>query len=666
MRPADPSFREQRSAGASPALASESSTAAVGAQGIRARAILLGLALIPINCYWIFMMEIVRYSGHPTTISLFFNAIFTLGLLLLVNWALRRRAPRWALNRAELIAVYLMVAIASAMCGHDMLEILISMLAYPARFATPENQWQARLIPYVPTWLTVSDPEAVAALYEGNSSLYAHFRPWLLPVGAWVGFIAALLFIMLCLNTLLRAQWTEREKLSFPIIELPLQMTEPTGSLFRNRLLWIGFGLAFAIDLLNGLNYLFPSVPSFQVRVRNVNTLVGRLPFPWDQLGWMNISLYPFVIGMGMLLPTDLLFSCWFFHWFWRFESVAAAAGGWTTRPGSPYITEQCVGGYFAVCFAALWSARRSLAAAFRAALGLGPAGSSREAMSYRAAVVGLVVGLGAVLGFSALGGMPLRVALIFFAFYLAISIAVTRMRAELGPPAHDLHRGGPDTLLPEIAGPAAFSRATLGMMTMFFWFNRAYRGHPMPHQLEGMRLADRGGADRRAIAWAMYLAAVLGSLAAFWAGLHIYYQVGLATKKAGVLDVGLIFGREPFTRFSTWLANPSQPDFAPLIALAAGTGIGLLLYLGKLTFSSWLFHPLGFATSSSWAMSIIWLPLLIAWAIKVSLLHYGGLRLYRQALPFFFGLILGEFLIGSLWTLIGIGLNIPTYGFWV
>jgi hypothetical protein len=58
-------------------------------------------------------------------------------------------------------------------------------------------------------------------------------------------------------------------------------------------------------------------------------------------------------------------------------------------------------------------------------------------------------------------------------------------------------------------------------------------------------------------------------------------------------------------------------------------------------------------------------MPLLIAWIIKTLLLRYGGLRAYRRALPFFLGIILGECILGSLWTLIGIALDVPTYSFW-
>ena len=64
------------------------------AGGVTFRAIVLGLILIPLNNWWIFYMEIVYLSGMPTTTSLFFNAVFVLVLLLCVNVALRRVAPR--------------------------------------------------------------------------------------------------------------------------------------------------------------------------------------------------------------------------------------------------------------------------------------------------------------------------------------------------------------------------------------------------------------------------------------------------------------------------------------------------------------------------------------------------------------------------------------------
>ena len=51
------------------------------------------------------------------------------------------------------------------------------------------------------------------------------------------------------------------------------------------------------------------------------------------------------------------------------------------------------------------------------------------------------------------MAGMSIWVILVFFGIYYAISTAVTRMRAELGSPVHDLHFIGPDEMMPRIFG---------------------------------------------------------------------------------------------------------------------------------------------------------------------------------------------------------------------
>jgi len=53
--------------------------------------------------------------------------------------------------------------------------------------------------------------------------------------------------------------------------------------------------------------------------------------------------------------------------------------------------------------------------------------------------------------------------------------------------------------------------------------------------------------------------------------------------------------------------------------------------------------------------MNLVWLPLMIAWLLKVIALKFGGLQFYRKAIPFFLGLILGQMIVGSLWSLIGL-----------
>ena len=51
----------------------------------------------------------------------------------------------------------------------------------------------------------------------------------------------------------------------------------------------------------------------------------------------------------------------------------------------------------------------------------------------------------------------------------------------------------------------------------------------------------------------------------------------------------------------------------------------------------------------------VLWFSFLVVWIVKVSLLRYGGMRLYKQAIPLFTGLALGHFATaGIFWGLVG------------
>jgi hypothetical protein len=89
------------------------------------------------------------------------------------------------------------------------------------------------------------------------------------------------------------------------------------------------------------------------------------------------------------------------------------------------------------------------------------------------------------------------------------------------------------------------------------------------------------------------------------------------------------------------------------------------LLMIARIRFPWWPLHPIGYAITSSWAMNLVWMPLLIAWVVKGLILRYGGVRLYREFMPLFLGMILGQVLVGSAWHLLGIALDITPYSFW-
>jgi hypothetical protein len=638
---------------------------------VTVRAVLLALLLIPLNALWVVKMEVTRYAGHPTTISLFFNVVFLLAALLLANAAVRRLAPRAALAPGEMLTVYVMLALSSAVAGHDMIEVLTPILAHAAYFARPGNEWESKILPHLPPWLSVSDPRALEEFYTGIGTLYAphNLKAWLRPVLAWTGFLTLLGFVMLCLNTLLRRQWTQNERLAYPLVALPLEMVSPRTRLFTSRAFWLGALLVGAMELWNGLAYLYPSLPMVPLRMQGPAQNLGTYLTspPWNAIGWTPIALYPFGVALGMLLPVDLLFSAWFFAWVWRAERVAGAMYGFSGLPGFPYVESQSFGAYMGIALFALWVSRRHFIHIFNGLFD--PKVDLRDAdepLPYRWAVGGILLGGAGIFAFCRLCGMTPLVIMAFFSIYFLIAIAVTRMRAELGPPAHDLHRAGPDAMLPTLFGPGQFSRPELAMFSLFYGFNRAYRAHPMPILLEGFKICEQVGGSYRRLFGAMLLALAVGALAAFWANLDQGYRYGAAARIAPP-NVMLIFGREPWTRMDSWLsAAPNAPEqYHNAVAALVGFGATLLLNALRLRLFWFPFHPVGYAVSSSWSLSLLWMPLCVAWLLKLMILRYGGLRAYRQALPFFLGMILGECVLGSVWTLVGIALDTPTYSFW-
>jgi hypothetical protein len=634
------------------------------------RAVLLGLLLIPLNSYWIVQMERVRYSAHPTTISLFFNLIFILFVLVVLNSLVARVFPRLMLRRGELLVIYAMLAIGSTLAAHDMYQVLVPMLAWPWRYATESNGWERLFHHLLPQEVMVSDVAATNGFFLGNSTLYkaAHLRAWLVPVLAWSGFTVTLLFVMLCLSTILRKQWTERERLTYPIAQLPLELTEGADegrlpAVFRDRLFVIGFALAGTVDIVNGLNLYYPWIPSILTPGFGQSFLDLHQYFPDKPLtamGWTPISWYPFMIGLGVLLPLDFLFSAWFFYLFWKAEQIFVVAMAWDQDSRFPYTNAQAFGAYAAFCVYSIWLSRRYLVQVGRRALGLSSTlDDSGEPISYRGAALGTVLGSAALITFAVWLGMALWIAIAYFIIFFGLAVAITRMRAELGTPIHDLHFTGPDWTMAETLGTRNLDPRTLAVFSVMWWFNRAYRGHPMPHQLEAFKLAEQSRSHARPWFIVLVVAAVAGALAAFWAMLHLMYDYGAVAKSAGT------FGPEAYNQLTGWLKNPTGPNWAARGAIAAGFGIACFLQAMRVRFPWWPFHPLGFAVTASWEINLVWMPLFIAWAVKLILLRYSGLAGFRRSIPFFLGLILGQFVVGSLWNIWGIAMELPTYQFW-
>ena len=92
--------------------------------------------------------------------------------------------------------------------------------------------------------------------------------------------------------------------------------------------------------------------------------------------------------------------------------------------------------------------------------------------------------------------------------------------------------------------------------------------------------------------------------------------------------------------------------DLSFIFIGAAGTLLVAFMYHRLLW---WPLHPIGCTTGSSWGIQMFLLSIFLGWLFKYIILKYGGLKAYRNTRPLFLGLILGEYVIGAIWIIVGL-----------
>ena len=631
-----------------------------GRHGLTGRVLFLVLLIAPVNCYLLIQMELVRYT-FPTWVVPLSNVIFILVGVLVLNSLIRLVAPSLAFRAHELLLLYVMLSFTTTLAGCDVLQAVLSVLGHAFWFATEENEWRTLFWSHIPEWLTVDDKKVLQGYYLGESSFYtdAHLRAWVPVVLAWLSLFLVLAFIFLCLNTILRRQWADRERLTFPIIQLPLQMTHPASNFFRNKRMWFGFAIAAGISLFNGLSTLYPSIPHIPVTRRFFTFLDAPLSFYDD----VTVAFYPFAIGIMFLMPLDVLFSTALFYFLYRNELALASVYGLDTLPKFPYQDEQAFGAFLGLCAFFLWVARHHFRGVLRNAFRRRSIDDDiGEPMRYRTAVWGLVGGLILFAFAMHKAGMSLWIASSFSLLFLITPIITTRIRAEAGIFVHAYHWQAPRYVLNTILGSRRLGPQNLTALSVCF-FNRDYRPQQMPHQLEAFKIAEQANINPRRMLVAILISTMIGIVVYFWVQLHLYYEKGAASGYFGPWALG--YGREYFRRLSDFLYYRSNTDWMGVLFMGIGFGVmGLLTYLRVKFF--WLpLHPLGYVMASNQEMSDLWAPILICLFLKWVILKHGGIRSYRRAIPFFLGLVLGDFLMGSLWSLLNVLLNTTMYQFY-
>lgn len=621
---------------------------------VRARAWIPGLvAILPV-------VYACTNQSVSNIFSLLAAPIAALLIVLILNLPFRKFAPKWGLNTVDLIIFYVIVSVGGAVASEWLLVSHSAIHGFPlvAKFnPTVKDQ----ILPNMPEWLSFHDAAPLKEMEEGGKGIAFVWSklPLFLPKYLGWGLIFMLFMgAMVAVNSLMRHAWCRTEKLAFPLIQLPVAMCEAgPGSMWRSRFVWGAFAVMFAVDMLNGLNYLYPAIPSIPVKeLVNLETLFKEPP--WSNIGYLPISFYPFLAAIGLLIPSDLLFSIVFFFLFRKAMNVIMAANGvpqgWYTgtaiSPGPPYWDEQTWGAVLAIFFVTVWVSRRYLRGVWDEI----KKGSRSEdgGIPHRWAFVTLIACFSGLVAISSTFSMPIWYSVLLMALVLIFGFVLTRLRAQLGPPTHEFAFFGPNSFLFRLFGTEMLSeKQAVFLGQVMVTVNRIHRTHPMPYQLEAMKMTD----DRR-VHQGKVAALILGSTAlAFLAGYFFLHVYAYRMVQPYRWNEG-----EPFVRNILSQKHGFDPIGTGMTAL--GAGVVLALDAIRFRIPGFPLHPGGYVLSMNFGVDYYWFGLLIALLVKSFVTRYHGLPGYEKLRQVAFGILLAEYAAEAIWMIFALSTGHSTY----
>ena len=188
----------------------------------------------------------------------------------------------------------------------------------------------------------IPDPahDAMRFFYEGlpSKDLAIPWGAWVEPLLWWLLLVLAIYFVGLCSVVVLRRHWMERERLTFPLTEVALMLTEeaPGSALppvLKTRVFWIGFAVPFGLIAFNIPSYFYPGLAQVPVFREWAFVLIPQAP-P------LNLILYFPVLGFMYLAPLAISFSVWFFHLLYLVQLGLITETGLFNLRADPFVVQ--------------------------------------------------------------------------------------------------------------------------------------------------------------------------------------------------------------------------------------------------------------------------------------------------------------------------------------
>ncbi len=586
---------------------------------------------------------------HMPAGGIFIFFVFTL----LINTVLRKMGIGF--SSAEQLLIYIMLIVCSSVVTMGFGSQIFPMLAAPFYYATPENRWAQIIQPHIKRWLVPQGAENIRTFFEGlPRGASIPWMTWLKPLLLWLPFIFALYFVMIAIMVILRKQWVEKERLIFPLVRLPLEIVKEEKNkilapFYRNRIMWLGFAIPFVIGSINALHHYFHFVPLINLAqsipiFRQTTDIAFRLSFP--------------VLGLAYLINLDVAFSLWFFSIFstmlkgiFNITGISSAENvGIYGCGGDPIFNHLGTGAFLVYVLFGLWMARGHLRNVFRKAFkGDKKIDDSTEMLSYRTAVIGLILCTIFMLFWLTLSGISFWLSLFFLFGALLLFFGLTRVVAEGGIPTLVAPSISSAQVVSSVGSSNVGASGLTGLGFTYVYASDV-RTFPMCPAAHGLKMSEEMGKRKRLLFLGMLLALIIGVFASQWLIIKLSYTYGGANLNSWYFVGG---PQAPWKYTADKILHPEGPNGLGWFCKGIGVAIMFGLMFMRNRFLWWPLHPIGFAVGSVWLMGSLWFSIFLAWLLKTLILRYAGPKIYKNSIPFFLGLILGQYTCAGTWFVI-------------
>jgi hypothetical protein len=597
-------------------------------------AMALGVALVVgINAF----DPISRYVIHSSSISNSHMPFALLVGLMVLAYVIRPlvSAVGGHLTQADLATVLTIGFLGSSM--PTMVGRFLAVVSASDYFASAENEWPIYTLPNLPQWSLPSNVgDGIGLFYRGAPpGVEFPWGIWMGPLFWWAGLIVAIIVVCFCLGVVLRKQWSERERLSFPLVQVTMLLVEDPkpGDLwprfFSERLFWMGFGVGAVVLLWNVMGHFFPGMPVFAFMNKNNALPLGR-GFP-DL--FVRFDFY--VICFAYFTSLDVLLSMWFFH------LVATLQAGAANRIGLPSGVAS-MNNYGLAVFVVwgLWVTRAHFGDVWKKAIGRAPeVDDTMELVSYRYCVLG--IGTGAVFIFLWLvnSGMGPGTACMYLFSSLILYVGMAKIVALSG--LVSLRGSDPTGITKGVIGTWNMSDRSIAATDLMLAMYSYAKGFCMPGAANATKASEHTQAGR-VLGHAVLLGALLSLFACAGTTLWLGY-FGSGAENFGSYDFtnGNRHGYGYTVIAIKNKASQVRSWWGPGWGIVGGVITAILIVLNHRV-SWWPLHPVGFTVSNQYPTRASFFSIFIAWLVKLILIRVGGMMLYNRSKVFFMGLLLG------------------------